>query len=326
MVQILPAPLVNSCKVVKSAPLVSIIVPSYNCERYIQETLSSVVAQTLQDWELILVDDGSTDRTVELAEGFDPRVRVVRQRNAGVCVARNRGFRESRGRFVNFLDHDDYWYPGKLQCQIDWFERRPDLGVVFTSEIWWHARDGRFPTPAEMQAGDPDDALDESLTGWVYHLFMLDCHALMSATLIRRSALEKVGLFDEALAYSEDWDLFLRLAREVQFARVRWPYTLYRQHARQGSRMARDRDFRTELLLKAERTWGLASPDGRAADRSTFNRTIAKYRMQFGRHHVSCGNIGAGVSALADAWRRDPWHARYLAMAAAALVGWRPKA
>lgn len=115
-----------------SAPTVSIVIPTYNCERYIAETLGSIVHQTVQDWEVIVIDDGSTDDTVKIATGFDPRVRVIQQRNAGVCVARNRGFEESRGRFLCFLDHDDYWYPEKLERQLGWMTRRPELGVVYT--------------------------------------------------------------------------------------------------------------------------------------------------------------------------------------------------
>ena len=244
-------------------PLVSIVIPSYNCERYIRQTLQGIVAQTVSDWEVIVVDDGSTDATVAIASTIDPRVRVVQQANAGVCVARNRGYAESAGRYLCFMDHDDYWFAEKLERQLGWMQRMPELGVVYSTCIRWHAVDGVFPPPESLRPAPDEDTLDAEFTGWVYHQFMRDSCALTSSALIRREALEKCGLFDVDLAYSEDWDLFLRIARHYPFAQMHWPSTLYRQHLNQGSRVARPRDFRSDLLLRAEKDWGLVGPDGK---------------------------------------------------------------
>jgi glycosyltransferase involved in cell wall biosynthesis len=313
----------NSCST-PLQPAVSIIIPSYNCERHIRQTLRSVVDQTFQDWEVIVVDDGSEDKTIEIADSVDPRIRVVQQENAGVCSARNRGYAESCGRFLCFLDHDDYWYPEKLSRQLGWMERKPELGVVYTNFLCWYAVDGEFPPPESLRPASDEDVLDADFTGWVYHQFMRDSYALTSSALIRREALEHCGLFDVSLPYSEDWDLFLRLSRKVQFAQMAWPSTLYRQHPSQGSRLARRRDYRTELLLRAAGTWGLASPDGRRIDPGQFRRQIARYRMEFGQHHLAYGERGIGVRALFDAWRRDPMKLRYLGLALAGMGGWRP--
>jgi glycosyltransferase involved in cell wall biosynthesis len=307
-----------------STPTVSIVIPTYNCERYIAETLGSVVHQTVQDWEVIVIDDGSTDATVQIASDFDPRVRVFQQRNAGVCVARNRGFEESRGRFLCFLDHDDYWFPEKLERQLAWMARRPELGVVYTRCIFWRPQDGMFASPDAMRPEDVGDVLDEPFSGWVYHQFMLDSCALTSSAMIRREALLACGLFDVDLPYSEDWDLFLRLSRHYQFAQMRWGSTLYRQHSLQGSRVARPVDYRTKLLLRAERNWGLTGPDGQTVDPEIFHRTLARYQTEFGWQHLAYGQRSMGVRSLLAAWRRDHRRWRALAMAAAGTLGWRP--
>lgn len=303
---------------------VSVVIPTYNCEPYILQTLASVIDQTFVDWEVIIVDDGSTDRTVALATGVDPRVRVLQQANAGVCAARNKGYAASTGRFLCFMDHDDFWFPEKLERQLAWMDRMPELGVVYSTCIRWHAVDGRFPEPSSLAPRDVPDVLDEAFTGWVYHQFMRDSCALTSSALIRREALERCGAFDESLAYSEDWDLFLRISRQFPFAQMRWPSTLYRQHQKQGSRVARARDFRSELLLKAADDWGLVGPDGRGVDPTEFQHLIAHYRMEFGRQHLAYGSRGTGVQALLDAWRRHPAKLRYLAQAVAGVAGWRP--
>lgn len=308
------------------SPLVSIVIPTYNCEPYIRQTLQSIVDQTCTDWEVIIVDDGSHDATVRIASSIDPRIRVIEQANAGVCVARNRGYAEARGRFLCFMDHDDYWFAEKLDRQLGWMRRMPELGVVYSTCIRWHATDGVFPPPESLQTSCDDDVLDEPFTGWVYHQFMQDSCALTSSALIRREALERCGLFDAELPYSEDWDLFLRISREFPFAQMRWPSTLYRQHQRQGSRVARPRDYRSELLLRAQRTWGLVGPDGRVINAAEFRRQIARYRMEFGRQHLACGDRRLGVSSLLDAWRRHPTQLRYLGLAIAGAAGWKPQA
>src|SRR5688500_19764582 len=97
-----------------SKPTVSIVIPTYNCEAYISETLYSVLGQTFTDLELIVVDDGSTDRTREIVASFGTSVRLLSQANSGVCAARNYGIREAAGRYLCLMDHDDYWYPDKL--------------------------------------------------------------------------------------------------------------------------------------------------------------------------------------------------------------------
>ena len=310
----------------RARPLVSIVIPSYNCERYIRQTLQGIVAQTVTDWEVIVVDDGSTDATVAIASTIDPRVRVVQQANAGVCVARNRGYAESAGSYLCFMDHDDYWFAEKLERQLGWMQRMPELGVVYSTCIRWHAAGGVFPPPESLRPASDEDTLDAEFTGWVYHQFMRDSCALTSSALIRREALEKCGLFDVDLAYSEDWDLFLRISRHYRFAQMHWPSTLYRQHLNQGSRVARPRDFRSDLLLRAEKDWGLIGPDDKAIDRAEFQQLVARYRMEYGRQHLASGDRRVGVQALIDAWWRHPAKLRYLGLALAGAAGWTPAA
>src|SRR5690242_9974943 len=95
-------------------PTVSVIIPSYNCELYIAETLESILDQTFKDTEIIVVDDGSTDKTQQIVTSYGMPVRLVTQTNAGVCAARNRGIQEAAGQYVCLMDHDDYWLPDKL--------------------------------------------------------------------------------------------------------------------------------------------------------------------------------------------------------------------
>ena len=150
---------------------VSVVIPSYNSSAWIDETLASVQAQTLPHFEVLVVDDGSTDDTrdrVRARAAIDPRLRLIEQQNAGVCRARNRGIAEARAPLVCFLDHDDWWYPHKLQRQCEVMAQHAEAGVAYSSWIVWNrpAPDAPFPSPASLPITDtPDDVVRRVLKG-----------------------------------------------------------------------------------------------------------------------------------------------------------------
>lgn len=309
-----------------AVPLVSVVIPTYNCEPYIADTIASVLAQTHRPIEVIVIDDGSTDRTPEIVAAQGDRVHLIRQTNQGVCVARNRGFELSRGEFVCFLDHDDHWYPWKLQRQIEAFHAHPEAGVVFTKFLRWSPNDGAFALPANVAPND-DQAppIDPEFSGWIYHQFLLDCWALTSTAMIRREALANCGGFDTELPYSEDWDLWLRLSQEYPFIKLDAVSTLYRQHPEQGNRKLRAVDYRTLLLENACQRWGLASRDGRRIESNVFHRRLAQYHLQFALHHLQHNSTAVARHALLQAWRRHPTQLKLPALICASLLGWRPR-
>ncbi len=159
--------------------LISCIVPVYNGERYLGEALDSILAQTYQPLEIIVINDGSTDGTAAVAAGYGERVRCVWQANAGEVAARNRGLNVASGESIAFLDADDLWHPEKLSRQIDRFNERPELDLCFTRfQNFW------APELAEEKNRYQDNPLYEPASGyWI------------SALLARRNAFEKFGPF-----------------------------------------------------------------------------------------------------------------------------------
>ena len=306
-------------------PKVTVIIPSYNCEAYIAETIDSILNQTFKDLELIVVDDGSTDRTCEIVESYGDPVRLIRQSNARVCAARNRGIREAKGEFICLMDHDDYWYPEKLARQLQEFERHPEAGAVFSTFIrWYRDESGNFPAPESYDRLSVPDDTDPEFTGWIYHQFLLDCWMLTSSAMFRKEVFEKCGMFDEALPYSEDWELWIRMSRHYPMVKLNRTYTLYRQHPLQGSRLVRDVDYRTVLLINTMKRWGLCNQQGRCVPRRQFLSKLALYHAEYGFNHLKAGNLRRAISAFSTAWRTDPLQPRYIAYIAAALVGWKP--
>ena len=210
--------------------LVSVIMPAYNSARYIAESVRSVQAQTFGGWELIVVDDGSTDDTAavvrDLAEA-DSRVRLVARPNGGQAAARNTGLREARGRLVAFLDSDDLWLPEKLSAQLAVLEeKRVDLvytdGYIFSDGGAEVAEERFYILPGEARGPE-----------MFRTLFTANRIGTLSV-LVRRSALDAVGLFDEDRAYQncEDYDLWMRLAKwGAGFYGMTEKLMRYRRHA-----------------------------------------------------------------------------------------------
>jgi glycosyltransferase involved in cell wall biosynthesis len=208
-------------------PLVSIILPTYNRAHFLPEAVGSVLAQTYRNWELIVVDDGSTDHTREVAEGYgDERIRYLYQANKGCSAARNLGIKNSRGEFIAFLDSDDMWLPERLEVGMRAFEEHPSAGMV-CSGCYRVGNDGAVV--CESKADLPVIPFEELQVRY----------AIPGGTpsvTVRMAALEEVGLFDESLARNEDWDLWLRLARRFEIRAVARPLVKIRWYDRPSGR------------------------------------------------------------------------------------------
>jgi len=311
---------------INTRPTVSVIIPTYNCAAYIAETINSVLGQTIKDLELIVVDDGSTDQTREIVASYGAPVRLVTKTNAGVSSARNVGIRHALGQYICLMDHDDYWFPDKLELQLNEMNKHAEIGVVYSSFILWYPdKEGSFPNSNSFDRASFSNDIDEEYSGWIYHLLLLDCWVLTSTAMFRREVFDRCGVFDESLPYSEDWDLWLRLSRDYPFIKLQKPSTLYRQHVQQGNRVVRNIDYRTELISKTAEKWGLCSQDGRCLTKRQFRQQLATYHFRFGFNHLKAGNLKIANHAFFKAWLKSPLRLKSLAYIPIALLGWRPK-
>ena len=200
-------------------PNISVIIPAYNAENTIKETINSVLNQTFTDFELIVINDGSQDSTLEIVSSIsDHRVRVFSYPNAGVSAARNRGISEARGKYISFIDADDLWTPDKLEAQLTALQANPQAAVAYS---WtdWIDESGRF-----LRSGG-----HIKLNGNVYsQLLLRDFVESGSNPLICKQALIKVGGFNESLKPAADWDMWLRLAAHYEFFCIPASQILYR--------------------------------------------------------------------------------------------------
>lgn len=201
-------------------PLVSVIIPAYNAEQTLLETIHSVLQQSHQDLELIVVDDGSTDSTLAVATSVaDPRLHVLSYENGGASAARNRGIAAATGAFLSFIDADDLWVTDKLEKQFQALQRNPSAGGVYSWTLILDAV-GKTFYPGNC----------ESFEGDVYpQLLLSNFVGSGSNMMVRRAASDSIGGFDTKLRSHEDWDYYLRLARHWPFVVVSEPQILYRK-------------------------------------------------------------------------------------------------
>lgn len=201
-------------------PKISVVIPVYNGAKTIRETLESVLNQTFSDFELIVIDDGSSDSTVNIVNQIqDSRLKVFSYSNAGTAMSRNRGIYQSTGEYISFIDADDLWTADKLEAQLKALENNPQTAVAYS---WTNCID---ESSKFLRRGGHTTA-----NGDVYaQLLVVNFLANGSNPLIRKQALKEVGEFDKSLVGTEDWDMWLRLAARFHFVAVPTPQILYRQ-------------------------------------------------------------------------------------------------
>lgn len=196
-------------------PLVSVIIPTYNRGRTVCEAVDSVLEQDYPNFEIIVVDDGSTDNTQSLLKQYKKKITVFYQTNRGVSAARNVGILKANGEYIALLDSDDLWEKGKLSCQIAFFRNNPDAVICQTEEIW--IRNGKRVNP-KIKHKKP--------SGMIFEPSLLLCLVSPSAVMIKKTLFDSIGLFDENLPACEDYDLWLRISLKYPIHLTPEPYVI----------------------------------------------------------------------------------------------------
>ncbi len=196
----------------REKPAVSVIIPTYNRYSLLCEAISSVLSQKDQNFELIIVDDGSTDGTARIADLYKGSLRYLYQEQRGVSAARNLGIRQARGTWICFLDSDDLWNPRKLEIQRSVMEKDPAMRISYTEEIWY--RRGLRVNPGKKHAKQ---------TGWIFEHCLPRCIISPSSVMIPKSLFREIPPFDENLPVCEDYDLWLRISQRYPVHLIREP-------------------------------------------------------------------------------------------------------
>jgi glycosyltransferase involved in cell wall biosynthesis len=302
-------------------PRTSVIITSYNYACYLPAAMASVLAQTEGDFELLLVDDSSTDDSVAVAQACaDPRVQVIVQPHSGLGAARNTGIRAARGRYIAFLDADDVWVPDKLARQCHILDRQPSIGLVYT----------RFGIidPAGRRQSRGYSYLSATPSGSLLpYLIAGNVVGTPSTICFRRALIDAYEAhFDETEAYVEDWHFYLQLAPHCAFAYLARTLAFHRQHDRnmQGALLT---DMTQSLntarfgLAQARRYLSLEEGDLRRFE----CRVGAYIDAMAGREYVKAGQLELARRHAARSLRAYPWNLTEAVLYLLAALGWVPQ-
>ena len=277
-------------------PKVTVVMPVFNGERFLQESLDSVFAQTFQDFEMLCVDDGSTDNSAAVLTQYGERIRVLRQKNAGQSVARNAGVTVAKGQYVAFLDQDDLWYPSKLMHQVAALDADPDIVLV-------HCDFDRIDDGGRMM--QEGAGMSERATALASPMGQLIGEALIfpSAMMIRKTAYEQVGGFHRELQGFEDFDLIARLKERGRFMMLEETGMAYRVHGHGftragGLHIIRSRE---KFLRRMQELY-----PGDRAKQMIVQRMLADCYSDWGLHEVRAGNKEEGRRKLLQSLRCNP--------------------
>jgi len=275
----------------------SVIIPTYNRADVLPPAIDSILAQTHTDFEIIIVDDGSTDNTRDVLEPYlaKPNIQYIYQENQKQAAARNNGVLRSRGEYVGFLDSDDLWYPEKLDLQVKALDEHPEVGMVFSNQMMFtdDSDEGRVRYPrGVLKSGDIfKDLLQRKF------------YCSLQTVLVRRSVFDDVGLTDESLKNSlEDWELTLRIARKYKVLAIDKPLVRRRVHKETSVKYLEFRIHNHLAILKKHLKEPLLAP-------SFMNRIWHKAYFSWGHDYLVYGRYRKALRWFFRSFRKGNWAA-----------------
>lgn len=281
--------------------LISIIMPAFNSDKYIGDAIESVLQQTYQNFELIVVNDGSVDRTEDILKNYANSIHHIHQSNQGVASARNKGILAARGEYISFLDSDDVWFMNTLKLQYEHLAGNSDIGLVY----------------GEMQLFDHTGTLDKKWStnlerkrpeGYIFQDLVLSCLFGLSTVMVRRNVLNDVGLFDKNLPSGEDYDLWLRIAAKYKIGYIPEKLMRYRQHS--GSLTSLKAPLKPWDIKVAEKALKIYQEEAKKIPHLLLKKSFAERYFHYGysaflegQYAVARYRFIKSISFLPGSWR-----------------------
>lgn len=306
-------------------PRVSIIIPTYNYGRFIEESLNSVFAQDYTDYEVIVVDDGSTDDTTRILKHYTDRIRYLRIDHAGVAAARNAGISISDGELIAFQDADDLWMPDSLRRRVDMLDDLPDIGMVFADVRVEKNGEVLFPSfLAERKVLQRVDVTREKNDRYVFRCSVFSdllCERFITipTLLIRRSSLEQVGPWNPDVEGVEDYEFYLRAAKQLRSGYIDRVLAVCRIHGENVSCNLQLQNLRRIDMLRRF----LFDDDLTVKDRGNLRKRLSVLHSEVAWFYKQDGNYQQARNQYLLAWQMDHLALNALAKFVALAIGRR---
>jgi len=258
--------------------VVSVIIPTYNRAHFLAEAINSVLEQTYKNYEIIVIDDGSTDGTSEIVKQFGNKIRYFYQENRGPSAARNTGIKNAIGDLVAFIDSDDVWLPEKLSLQVKLFDMNHRVGMVSSA---FFSCDSNLNVNRVIK--------DDRLTNKKYILKKLFIRNIFPTptVLVKRECFEKVGLFNESYGFAEDWEMWVRIGLEYDLAYVKTPLCRCRRHNSSITYQKQEENFNDWMKVIKENFKRGIGRDGKICHNILLRKAMSWYYMNVS-YHYSC--------------------------------------
>jgi len=284
-------------------PKVSVIIPTYNRAHLVNRAIRSVLGQTYQDFEIIVVDDCSTDNTKEVVKSINDRriCFICHEKNRGSAAARNTGIKASKGEYIAFQDSDDEWLPEKLEKHMEIFEKAPDhVGVVYSGFYLRNGEQKKYVPGSNIKIKE----------GNIYEELLKRNSVGTPAAVVRQTCFEKVGMFDECLPSLEDWELFIRISKYYTFKFIDEPL-INAYYSPGGVSANKIAPLNAYKLILEKHIYTLKK-----------NRhSLANMQYSVGNLLCQAGNMCEGKVYLLQALRSNPLNIKYMVAAATSLFG-----
>ncbi|MCF6158851.1 MAG: glycosyltransferase [wastewater metagenome] len=273
-------------------PVVSVIIPTHNRAQFLYSAIASVLNQTYQDFEILVIDDNSKDNTQEVVKNFhDTRIKYIRhEKNKGEAGTRNTGIKHSNGRYIAFLDDDDEWLPEKLELQIDLLQNSPqEVGCIYTG----------FLTVDETKRKVLQRSIP-SKRGYIYYdMFIRNYIGKPSTVMLKKECFKRIDLFDENIAFGTDYDMWIRISRDFHIDYIEKPMVLYCKHKNALSADLAVRNKGMEMLFKKHNRFFMLNRKGHG-----------EFYMYLGIFYCCAGDVRKGRKALLKAITLYPFQIR----------------
>jgi glycosyltransferase involved in cell wall biosynthesis len=301
---------------------VTVIIPTYNYGHFLGEAIQSVLDQTFKDFELIVVDDGSTDNTREVVEKFnDTRIRYIYKDHIGVSAAQNAALRAARGEYITGLSADDLYLPQNLEIKVKLLDSRLDVDLVYSNAYIFNNRTGatigklwRYPKGLHLRF-DPERAARQPLKELLYRGFFI----MLQATMMRRQVFDEVGNFDESLLTHEDWDLIIRVVQRFPIELIDVPLLKLRRH---DTNLSKDEEKMYQGAVAAINK-AMHSGSFSIEELKLIKKSLVPQHISYGRWALLDGKEAAARTALIAGIRLEPWNIKPYIYLGLSILGTR---